>query len=42
MAQQKKKQLGLKELLAMGVGGIFSVLGRSVGPGMRHSPFLFR
>ncbi len=44
--QQKKEQLGLKELIAMGVGGmvgggIFSVLGLSVGLAGHAAPIAF-
>jgi len=46
MTQQKKEQLGLKELVAMGVGGmvgggIFSVLGLSVGLAGHAAPIAF-
>jgi len=46
MVQQKKEQLGLKELVAMGVGGmvgggIFSVLGLSVGLAGHAAPVAF-
>lgn len=46
MTQQEKNQLGLKELIAMGVGGmvgggIFSVLGLSVGLAGHAAPIAF-
>ncbi len=46
MSQQQKDQLGLKELIAMGVGGmvgggIFSVLGLSVGLAGHAAPIAF-